>query len=208
MAATQPILFRILSEDGAPLVIPPRGRNEMDWLFKLCVVNEQWQFERTAEGEILMIAPPGMESGDREGESFAQLRIWANRQGSGRAFTAGVGFRLPNGALRFPDAAWVRRSRLAKLKPEEKRKFAPLCPDFVIEVLSPSDRLPRLKAKMEEYVENGARLGWLIDADRHKVHVYRLGKPVEIMNRPMRLSGDPELPGFVLKLAEIWDPNL
>jgi Uma2 family endonuclease len=208
MTAAQPILFRVLSEEGAPLVIPPPARNGTDWFFNLCVANEQWQFERTAEGEVIMIAPPGMESGDREGESFAQLRVWANRQGTGRAFTASVGFRLPNGALRFPDAAWVRRSRLAKVKQDEKQGFAPLCPDFVIEVLSPSDRLPRLQAKMVEYIENGARLGWLIDADRRKVHVYRPGKPVEILNRPMRLSGDPELPGFILKLAEIWNPNL
>jgi Uma2 family endonuclease len=206
MAATQPILFRVLSEEGAPLVVPPRGRNEGDWLFKLCAANEQWQFERTAEGEILMIAPPGMESGDRESETSRQLVIWANRQGTGRAFTASVGFRLPNGALRFPDAAWVRRSRLAKVK--DKTKFGPLCPDFVIEVLSPSDRLPRLQAKMGEYIENGACLGWLIDPERRKVHIYRPDKAVEILNRPTRLSGNPELPGFVLKMAGIWVPDL
>jgi Uma2 family endonuclease len=213
MAASQPIVLRIpkANPNESPLVIPGESRpvnHGADWFFDLCAANEQWQFERTAEGEIIVIAPPGGESSYRESRTFLQLELWASKNKSGVAFISSAGFILPNGAQRFPDAAWVKRTRLATLTPEQKRKFMPLCPDFVLEVLSPSDRLPRLKAKMQEYRKNGAQLGWLIDPDRRKVYVYRPGKPVEILQSPVRLSGAPEMPGFFMKMAEIWDPDL
>src|ERR1035438_5965730 len=154
------------------------------------------------------MAPTGVESGYREGEAFAELRAWARRDGTGRAFNSNTGFILPNKATRSPDASWVKVSRLAKLGANQKRRFGQLCPDFVIEILSPSDRLPTVQAKMEEYRENGASLGWLIDPEERKVHVYRPGKRVECLDRPKRVSGDPELPGFALELARIWKPDI
>ena len=208
--ATAQQIFRIPNEDAEPLVLrlPNHPRGNSDWFFELCQVNDGLQLERTAEGEILVMAPTGVESGYREGEVFLQLRIWAGRDDTGRAFNSNTGFILPNKASRAPDASWVKVSRLAKLAAKQKRKFCPLCPDFVVEVLSPSDRLPTLQGKMEEYRENGAVLGWLIDPEERKVYVYRPGKRVECLNRPKRLSGDPELPGFVLELARIWKPDI
>jgi Uma2 family endonuclease len=202
-------LFKIPGEDAHTLVLtlPGPPRRDADWFYDFCQANDEWQFERTAEGGILVISLFGGEAGYRVGEVQAALHCWAAQEGSGRAF-GNVGFILPNKATRAPDASWVKMSRLAKLASRQKRKFIPLCPDFVIEVRSPSDRLPRLREKMEEYRENGASLGWLIDPQERKVHVYRPGKPVECLDRPKRLSGDPELPGFVLELARIWKPDI
>jgi Uma2 family endonuclease len=154
------------------------------------------------------MAPVGFEGGYLEGRTFAQLDAWAEQDGTGRAFNSNTGYVLPNKANRAPDASWVRMSRLAKLSARQKKKFAPLCPDFVIEVRSASDRLPALQKKMEEYLDNGAILGWLIDPQERKVHVYRPRKRVACLDRPKSLSGDPELPGFVLKLARIWKPDI
>jgi Uma2 family endonuclease len=141
------------------------------------------------------------------GRAFVQLNAWAERNGTGRAFNSNTGFVLPNGATRAPDASWVKLSRLTKLGTKQRKKLGALCPDFVIEVRSPSDRLPALLAKMKEYCKNGAALGWLIDPETRKVHVYRPGKRVEMLNHPKRVSGDPELSGFVLELARIWKPD-
>lgn len=176
--------------------------------YDFCQANDEWQFERTAEGEILVRSWSGGESGYRELKVATQLDTWAEHDGTGCVFSSNTGFILPNKAIRAPDASWVRKSRLAKLASKQKKKFIPLCPDFVIEVLSGSDRLPKLQEKMEEYRNNGAALGWLIDPDERKVYVYRAGRRVECLNRPKRLSGDPELPGFVLDLARIWKPDI
>ena len=207
MAAANPTLL-IPNSDlaGMTLQLPLVTRRSPDWLFELCQANEDLQFEQTAEGEIIVMAPSCGESGDRESEVINQLRNWAKREGSGRAFGSSTGFRLPSNAMRAPDASWVLHSRLNKLTPGEWRKFLPLCPDFVVEVVSPSDRLPKLRAKMEEYLANGARLGWLIDPDKRKVYVYRPGEKVQCRSGVRQISGSPELPGFVLKLAEIWKP--
>ena len=205
----QTIPFHLPGEDlaGLSLLIPPPPRNGGDWFFDLCQANSGWRFERNAHGEVIVVAPAGGESGDREIEVGAQLRVWARREGSGRGFGAGTGFRLPNGATRSPDAAWIRLERLSKLTAQEKKKFIPLCPDFVVEIVSPSDRLPSVQEKMREYRENGARLGWLIDPERRKVHVYRSGKRVKLLHHPKRVPASPEVPGFVLDLTEIWDPG-
>ena len=209
MASAQQV-FKIPSEDFQTLVLqlPGPPRKDADWFYDFCQANDEWQFERTAEGDILVMAPAGGESGYCESETNYQLREWAGRDGTGRAFSSNTGFILPNRATRAPDASWVKMSRLAKIAASKKRKFIPLCPDFVIEVRSPSDRLPRLQGKMEEYRENGAVLGWLIDPQERKVYVYRQGKPVECLDHPKRLKGDPELPGFVLQLAQIWKPDI
>jgi len=178
-----------------------------DAFLKLCQANPELRFERTAEGEILIMPPEGGASGYGNAVLAERVRQWARANGEGAVFGSSTGFRLPNGATRSPDAAWALRDRLARLSPEEKRGFLPLCPDFVIELRSPTDRLPDLRAKMDEYVANGARLGWLIDPDTRTVDIYRPGKPVERLENPAAIAGDPELPGFELDLAEIWEPG-
>lgn len=174
----------------------------------LCAANPDLRFERTSQGDILIMPPAGGESGFRNLGIGAALYAWSRADGSGAAFDSSTGFRLPNGATRSPDAAWLRRVRLEGLTPEEKRRFLPLCPDFVIELRSPIDRLVDLQAKMEEYLANGLRLGWLIDPDTRVVAVYRPTQPVERLDHPARIAGDPELPGFELDLGEVWEPGL
>lgn len=177
-----------------------------DQLFEFCQVNDELQIERTAQGEIIVKPPSCGESAYRETEASVELRIWAEQDCAGHAFGSSAGFRLPNGAVRAPDASWVRFDRFAKLTARQKQKFLPLCPDFVIEIRSHTDRLDHLQNKMLEYRENGAHLGWLIDPRTRKVYIYRPGKRVQCLNRPKRVSGDPELPRFVLEMAEIWKP--
>ena len=167
-----------------------------DQLFEFCLINRDLRIERTAKGELLIMPPTGGDTGDRNAEITMQLRAWAKRNGTGVAFDSSTGFRLPNGAM---------RSRLTELTREQK--FIPLCPDFVIELRSPSDSLRLQYAKMEEYLENGAQLGWLIDPEERRVHVYRSGAPAERLENPAALSGDSELPGFRLYLEEIWEPK-
>jgi Uma2 family endonuclease len=210
MASAVQFVFEVPPEGmaGLSLQIPNARRADSKWFFDLCLANEQWQFERTPDGEVIVIAPPGGEGGWRETDTITQLAVWARRDGSGLAFGTSTGFQLPNKALRFPDSAWVKRSRLARLTRAQKETFLPLCPDFVIEVRSRTDRLARLRDKMAEYLENGAQLGWLIDPDQRKVHIYRPGKPVKVLSNPVRLSGGPVLPGFVMELADIWEPGI
>jgi Uma2 family endonuclease len=176
--------------------------------FRLCQLNRDLRLERTAQGDLIVMPPTGWMTGDRNGEITMQLRRWVKRDGSGVATDSSAGFKLPNGAERSPDAAWVLRSRLAGVPLEEKEKFLPLCPDFVIELRPPSDDLAGLQAKMDEYIANGARLGWLIDPEETRVHVYRPGTAVEILDNVETLSGEPLLQGFTLDLREIWQPNV
>jgi len=174
-------------------------------LFRLCVRNPELRIERSAEGDLIVMTPAGWESGRRNAEIVYALTGWAKADGSGVVADSSTGFLLPNGAMRAPDAAWVQRSRLAGIPPEQKQRFLPLCPDFVIEPRSPSDALADLRAKMEEYRASGARLGWLIDPEERRVHVYRPNRPVEVLDGATEVSGDPELPGFVLELEPIWE---
>jgi Uma2 family endonuclease len=176
--------------------------------FELCQLNSDLRLERTAEGDIVVMAPTGGETSNRNLGISGQLYTWTKRDRSGAAFDSSAGFRLPNGADRSPDAAWVSYERLARLSSEEKRKFVPLCPDFVIELISPTDSLAATQAKMIEYIENGARLGFLIHPDARRVYVYRPGATVEELKDITEVSGDPELPGFTLDLREIWEPNI
>jgi Uma2 family endonuclease len=136
-----------------------------------------------------------------------QQRLWAKRDGTGVAFDSNGGFILPKGAMRSPDASWVRRGRLAALTAQQKQRFLPVCPDFVIELRSPSDRLAPIEAKMREHIENGARLGWLIDPVERKAHVYKNGEPVRALDNPDTLRADPTLPSFVLDLKPSWEPG-
>ncbi|MFQ5595631.1 MAG: Uma2 family endonuclease [Anaerolineae bacterium] len=192
-----------------PLVLQLRPAIEMtrEQFFDFCQLNRDLRIERTAEGEIVIMAPAGGETSVRNARLVAQVIQWADRDGSGVVFDSSGGFDLPNGATRAPDVAWVRRSRLAALTPEQKRRFLPLCPDFVIELRSPSDSLSTVQDKMEEYLANGARLGWLIDPVSRQVHVYRPEIDVELLDNPTELAGDPVLAGFVIDLTTVWDPG-
>jgi len=177
-------------------------------LFEFCQLNRDLRIERTAQGDLLLMPPTGGETGDRDSELNMQVRIWAKREQTGVAFGSSTGFVLPNGAMRSPDVAWVRRSRLAGLTQAQKQKFLPLCPDFVLELRSPSDSLSALQDKMQEYMANGAQLGWLIDPQETRVYVYHPQGQVERLENPPTLVGDPTLPGLVLDLQEIWHPTL
>ena len=179
-----------------------------DQFFELCQINRDLRLERTAQGDIVVMPPTGGETGNRNSEITRQLGNWAKKDRTGAAFDSSTGFKLPNGADRAPDAAWVSRERLAQLTPQQKEKFLPLCPDFAIELRSPSDKLETVQAKMEEYIENGARLGWLVDPQAKCVHVYRPGVMAQVLQGVLQVSGDPELLGFVLDLREIWEPGI
>lgn len=173
-----------------------------DQFFELCQINRDLRIERNAFGELVIMPPAGGEAGKRNAEITIQLGVWAKRDGEGMTFDSSTGFRLPNGAVRSPDAAWVRRARWEGLTPEEKRKFIPLCPDFAIELRSPTDRA--VEEKIREYMDNGAQLGWIIDPEERRVHVYRPQAPVRVMEAPEVVSGDPVLVGFALDMREVW----
>lgn len=175
-------------------------------LFQLRAQNPDLRIERTASHDLIVSPPAGGETSHRNLRLATALAIWADEDGTGTAFDSSAGFILPNGAMRSPDASWVRNTRLAELTPEQKRRFIPLCPDFVIELKSPTDRLPDLQAKMEEYRDNGARLGWFIDPDAQRAFVYRPGPDIESLDSPAELTGHPDLPGFVVELKRIWQP--
>lgn len=178
-----------------------------DQLLALCEQNRELRIERSAEGKLEMMSPAGGKTADRNAELIMQLRLWARETGTGRAFDSSGGFLLPNGAMRSPDASWVAISRLRRLSPKDQERFLPLCPEFVAELRSPSDPLPALQEKMAEYLANGCRLAWLIDPSTRRIHVYRPESEVEVLEEPNTLAGDPELPGFRLQLAEIWQPS-
>lgn len=197
------------AETTSPVVLRLRPALELtdDQLLELSSLNSDLQLERTAGGDLEVMTPTGWETSNRNSIIAHQLTEWALRDGTGFATDSSGGFSLPNGAVRAPDAAWVRRERLTNLTAEQKQKFLPLYPDFVIELRSPTDSLDTLEAKMREYAENGSRLGWLVDPQERKVHVYRPGASVEILNNPQSVSGDPILPDFILDLRRIWEPG-
>ncbi|WP_199247498.1 Uma2 family endonuclease [[Phormidium] sp. ETS-05] len=176
--------------------------DEQFWL--LCQENRDLKFERTATGELIIMPPTGGETGNRNGRITQRLMNWADGNELGIAFDSSTGFKLPNGADRSPDASWVKIQRWQGLTPEQKKKFLPLCPDFVVELRSESDNLNNLQYKMKEYWENGAQLGWLIDPQNQRVEIYRPGKEVEILENPVALSGEDVLPGFLLQLNGIF----
>jgi Uma2 family endonuclease len=176
----------------------------LDQLFELCRINGDLRIERTAQGDLEIMPPAGGASSHRGSKLTARLDGWAEADGTGIAFDSSAGFVLPNGAVRSPDASWVRRERLAGLSPQEKEKFLPLCPDFVVELRSPTDPLAAAEAKMREYMDNGVLHGWLIDPEARRVHIYRKGGEVEVLVNPASIAGDPVLPGFSLRLGPIF----
>ena len=173
---------------------------------ELCEEHEDLRFELTADGELIIYPVPHNLTAIREEELFVQLRTWAVKDGRGRACGANQWFALPNGGYRVPDAAWVLKSKVADLPPETLDKYWRLCPDFVAEIKSQSDKLPALRAKMQEWIRNGARLAWLIDPERRAVEIYRPGAEPSVVTSIDTLAGESPLDGFILDLRIIWDP--
>jgi Uma2 family endonuclease len=193
--------FATISIQLAPVVSMTQ-----DQFFEFCQLNADKRFERTAEGELIIMPPSGGDAGFQDTELCIQLGNWAKAVGRGKVMGPSGGFILPNGVNRSPDASWLSPEQMSVLTPEDRKKFLPVCPFFLIEVRSPSDALKKLQEKMDEYMANGCRLGWLIDPAHKRVHVYRPNRPVQVLDAPQTLSGDPELPGFVLDLEPVWRP--
>ncbi|MDQ3174283.1 MAG: Uma2 family endonuclease [Acidobacteriota bacterium] len=171
---------------------------------QLCSDNRDLRLELTFEGELIVMPPAGSKTGLRNARLNQRLANWADIDGTGACFDSSTGFTLPNGAKYSPDSGWVRRDRWDALTTEEQEGFAPICPDFVIELRSPSDSVSRLKNKMQEYIENGALLAWLIDPLKRQVYIYRPDHDVEVLEDSETVSGEPLLRGFLLNLHELW----
>ena len=172
--------------------------------FRLCCDNPGLRMELSAQKELIIMTLPGGRTSRRNAIITTKLTNWAEKDGTGLTFDCACLSILPNGANRGPDAAWVRRERWDALTAKQQDDGVPLCPDFVTELMSISDRLKVVQEKMEEYIANGARLGWLIDPYEKQVHVYRPDQPVERLENPAAITGDPVLPGFALNLLDIW----
>jgi Uma2 family endonuclease len=172
--------------------------------FQLCQINELIRFERNADGTLMLMPLVGGTVSIRNASLTAQLGIWNRDDKLGIGFDSSTGFTLPNGAVRSPDASWLKRDRWDALIQEQKERFSPVCPDFVVELRSDTDCLKRLQEKMREYRANGARLSWLIGLETQKVEIYRLNQDVEVLESPVTLSGECVLPGFILNLDSIW----
>jgi Uma2 family endonuclease len=176
-----------------------------DEFFDFCMANKDLALELTSEGDLIIMPPTGGTTGNLNFKLIAKFGAWVEADGTGHGFDSSTLFTLPNGAKRSPDVAWVRKERWEALSQKEREQFPPLCPDFVIELRSPTDSLAALQAKMEEYVANGVQLGWLLDPFERKVHVYRPGAAPEILDDPETVSGDPLLRGFKLDVKALWE---
>jgi len=189
----------------AKLTLNPELRMDDDAYYEFCAANPSVRFERTAQGEIIIVPPAGLESDYRNTGIVGRLEPWARRDGRGKVFGPSAEFILPTGAAMSPDASWVSNERLSKLSKADRRKFPPVCPEFVVEVMSPSDRLKPAKEKMEEWIRAGIELGWLIDADARTVYVYRAGQPgAEALKDIAKIAGEGPVAGFELDLADTW----
>jgi Uma2 family endonuclease len=169
--------------------------------YELCMANKDVPMERSPTGELVIMTPLGGLSGSREADYITDLNIWNRNSGLGIVFSSSTVFNLPDGGDRSPDAAWIRRNRWESLTPEQQEKFPPLCPDFVIELRSRTDRLKPLRQKMQEYLRCGMQLGWLINPQDQQVEIYRSGQEAEVLNYPATLSGEDVLPGFELMMS-------
>jgi Uma2 family endonuclease len=192
------------------LNVPPTVGLTDEQFYQLSLANEAWRLELTAEGELIIMSPTGGESGIRNADLTTDLNLWNRQTQTGKVFDSSTVFQLPNNAKRSPDVSWVTKERWEALSPEARRRFPPLCPDFVIELRSESDSLEKLRSKMQDYLANGIRLGWLIDPQTPLVEIYRPNQEVEVINfsleQPPTLSGEDVLPGFVLDLSLILNP--
>jgi Uma2 family endonuclease len=172
--------------------------------FEFCALNRELRIELTSEGDLILMPPTGGKTGRRNVKLTMKLGAWAEADGSGQPFDSSTGFILPNGAKRSPDFAWVKNDRWEALTEKQQEEFPPICPDFVVELRSRTDSLKSLQEKMEEYIANGAQLGWLLDPSEKKVYVYRPNAAVEILDDPQTVSGEPLLRGFTLDVQTIW----
>lgn len=191
----------------SPLVvqIPPSMQMTDEQFFDFCQVNRELRIERNQFGEISIMPPTGSETGNRNFNVAGQLYVWAEKDGTGTCFDSSTGFNLSTGAERAPDASWIKLERWNALSPEKQQRFAPICPDFILELRSHSDNLKPLKEKMEEYMrEPGVQLGWLIDRKHRRVYIYRPSVPEECLENPATVSGESVLPGFVLNMSKVW----
>ncbi|WP_373529978.1 Uma2 family endonuclease [Nostoc sp.] len=187
------------------LQIPSSMQMTDEQFFDFCQVNRDLRIERNKFGELVIMPPTGSETGNREGNIFGPLWVWSEQDGTGITFSSSTGFKLSTGAERSPDASWIKLERWNALSAEQQKRFAPICPDFVVELKSPSDNLQTLKEKMEEYMnEPGIKLGWLIDRKQRKVYIYRPGLPEECLDNPASVSGELVLPGFILNMSKVW----
>ncbi|MDZ8034187.1 Uma2 family endonuclease [Nostoc sp. DedSLP04] len=175
-----------------------------DQFYEFCQLNPDFRIERNPAGELVIMPPTGSETDERNFNLVGQLWVWTKQDGTGLGFGSSGGFTLPNGAVRSPDAAWIKRDRWEAIPPELRKKFAPICPEFVIELRSETDNLRILQDKMQEYIDNGTQLGWLIDRKQRRVFIYRPNIAVEQLDNPKTLNGEPLLAGFVLDLSQIW----
>lgn len=190
--------------DAITLKFAPVIQLTEDQFFELCQINELIRFERNADGSLLLMPLVGGLTSNRNANLSAQLGMWNRDESLGVAFGSCTGFILPNGAMRSPNVAWLKREKWDALTQEQKEKFPPVCPDFVVELRSQTDCLQRLQNKMREYRDNGSQLGWLIDLETQQVEIYRPSQEIEALQSPASLSGEKVLPGFVMNLESIW----
>ncbi|MBJ7297530.1 MULTISPECIES: Uma2 family endonuclease [unclassified Dolichospermum] len=186
------------------LQIPQSLKFTDDKFVEMVAANKDLRLELSAQGELSIMSPTGGETGDRNLELGGQVWFWNRQNGLGKAFDSSTGFKLPNGATRSPDVSWIKIERWNALTPEQRKRFLPLCPDFVIELVSESDDLADTQAKMREYIANGLRLGWLINPKNKQVEIYRPNQEIEVLQSPANLSGENVLPGFILDLQPIF----
>jgi Uma2 family endonuclease len=182
------------------------GSHIADEFYRFCEANPEQRFERTSEGEIILVAPAGAESDHRNAEIIYHLQAWAKKKRQGKVFGPSAAFILPSGAIRSPDAAWISQAKLDPIRREQKRRFLQVTPEFVVEVMSPRDRLPQVHRKMAEWIAAGVELAWLIDADKETVHIHRPGRTVEKRTGLTMLAGEGPVAGFRLPLRDVWAP--
>lgn len=196
--------------EALTLNIPPAVGLTDEQFYQLCIANEPWQLELTQTGQLIIMPPTGGESGIRNSDITTDLNLWNRQTKLGKVFDSSTEFKLPSGAYRCPDTAWIKLERWQALTKEEQKRFPPICPDFVVKLRSESDVLEKLRLKMREYKDNGVRLGWLIDPQTPLVEIYRSQQDVEVLNfsfdNPPQLSGEDVLPGFILDLTAILSP--
>ena len=188
-----------------PLRFRPQTPMSDEELMRFCAANDALRVERDANGEILVMTPAGSKTSRMNSRVTRLLDEWAEQDGRGVAFDSNGGFTLPDCSMRAADAAWIELKRWVALIAEDQAMYAPLCPDFVIELRSPNDSLTELKAKMEHWIANGARLGWLIDPESKTVYVYRPGELVDVLVEPSSVQGDGVVAGFEVGMARVWD---
>lgn len=193
------------TERDEALVLHLGLRMDADEFYDFCMRHEDLNLELSSEGDLIIVPPTGGKTGHRNSKLNLRFGLWAETDGTGLTFDSSSMFSLPNGAKRSPDLCWIKKERWDALSEREQERFSPICPDFVVELRSPSDSLKRLQGKMEEYAANGAQLGWLLDPSARKVYVYRPGAEVEVLEDPESVSGEPLLRGFTLDVRALWE---